>query len=42
MPNGDRIPEDGLKPEVEVEDDKETSDRDEQLEKAVEVLVQLQ
>ena len=42
LPNGDRIPEDGLKPEVEVEDDKETSDRDEQLEKAVEVLVQLQ
>lgn len=41
LPNGDRIPEDGLKPEVAVEDNKETTDRDEQLEKAVEVLLQL-
>ena len=40
LPGGSRIPDDGLEPAVAVEDDKETTDRDEQLEKAVEVLMQ--
>src|SRR3989338_1220105 len=40
LPGGSRIPDDGLEPVVVVEDDKETTDRDEQLEKAVEVLIQ--
>ena len=40
LPGGDRIPDDGLKPEVEVEDNPETADVDEQLDKAVEALGQ--
>lgn len=40
LPGGGRIPDDGLEPAVVIEDDKETADRDEQLEKAVEVLLQ--
>lgn len=40
LPGGGRIPDDGLEPAVVVEDNKETVDVDEQLEKAVEVLLQ--
>lgn len=40
LPGGGRIPDDGLEPAIVVEDDKDTADRDEQLEKAVEVLLQ--
>lgn len=39
LPGGAQIPEGGLEPGVVVEDNKETEDRDEQLEKAAEVLL---
>ena len=40
LPGGNRIPEEGLEPQVIVEDNQDTADVDEQLQKAVEVLLE--